>query len=205
MNSKTNGAFGDHELIVLERCTGRRRLLEPLDVFHLKLERYAGINSQPENWEITPPSYEDPITIVMRFDPRTGVERLPSYLDQADKLLHSYGDSVYESDAKLRALTHSLSLVRPNELHWKVIESKYPGKLQIRADFRFNDSAYSLVLTDPVWEAKIRPFGLGRHPHSKITGQRTESVFLTISLAAVPLNGRHYKLAAGVIDLASSA
>jgi hypothetical protein len=203
VNSNSTGAFCDHELIVVEKSTGRRRLLAPLDVFLLKLEKYAGANAQPENWEITPPSYENPITVLMRFDPKNHLDNLSSYLDKTDKLLCSSGDSVSESNVKLRPLSHSLSLIRPRDLNWKVVESRYPGRFQVRADFRYAISPYSLVVTDPIWEAKTRPLGLGRHAHTKITNQPVDLVFLTISLAAVPLHGRHYKLVAGVIDLSS--
>ena len=200
VNSKSAGAFGDHELIVLEPDTGKRRFWAPLDVVLLSLEKYAGTNAQPENWEICPPSYENPVSILMRFEGKSCYEKLVSFVDKADRLLHSYGDSVRESDVQLHTLSHSLSLVQPCELSWKVIESRYAGKLQVRADFRFEQTAYSLVLTDPNWEAKIRPFGIGRHPHSKIAGRTSDGVFLTISLAAVPIHGYHYKLVAAVMD-----
>jgi hypothetical protein len=173
--------------------------LAPLDVLQLKLEKYAGTNAQPENWAITPQSYENPYAVLMRFDQRESLEKLASYLDKADRLLHSYGDSVSESEVKLGPLSRSLSLVRPRDLNWKIVESRYPWKLQVRADFRFEQIPYSLVVTDPNWEARIRTLGVGRYPHSKVMGQTSDEVFLTISLAAVPLHGNHYKLVAGVI------
>jgi hypothetical protein len=205
INSKSSGAFSDDELIVLEPGTGRRRFLAPLDVLLLELKKFAPTHAQPENWEITAPSYESPYSVLMRFDQRACVDKLQTYLDGADRLLQTNGDSVRESDVKIRPLSHSLSLIRPCELNWKVVESRYAGRFQVRADFRLGQSPYSLVVTDPNWEAKIRKIGLGRFPHSKVSGQTSDEVFLTISLAAVPLHGYHYKLVAGVMVFEASA
>ncbi len=202
INSKSTGAFADHELIVLETRSGKTRFLSPLDVLTLKLEKYAGSNAQPENWELQPSSYEEPFSVETRFDREACLREFPSYLDKTDRLLHSSGDSVRESDTRSRPLSHSLSLVSPKELFWKIVESGYQGKLrlQVRAEFQFDQIPYSLVVTDVDWEAKVRPLGPGRYAHSSIARSTTD-VFLTISLAAVPMHGCHYKLVAGVINL----
>jgi hypothetical protein len=200
VNCKSTGAFSDHELIAIESCTGKKRFLAPLDVIPLNLENYAGSNAQPENWAIQPSSYETPFAVISRFDRDTCRAELSSFLDKTDRLLHSYGNSVSESDAKLKPFSHSLSLVRPNQLFWKVAEGSYAGKLQVRAEFRFGQIPYSLVVTDVDWEARVRPLGAGRYAHSRIE-RAAGDVFLTISLAAVPMHGYHYKLVAGVINV----
>jgi hypothetical protein len=80
---------------------------------------------------------------------------------------------------------------------------KYIGKVQVRAEFQFGALMYSLVVTDPVWEAKCHAAGLGRHHHSALSPESKNLVFLTVSLSAVPFHGLHYKLVAGVIELPS--
>ncbi len=200
VNCKSTGAFSDHELIAIENCTGKKRFLAPLDVIPLKLENHAGSNVQPENWEIQPSSYEAPFTVSARFDRDACLAEFPLFLDKTDRLLHSHGNSISESEAKLKPLSHSLSLLRPNQLFWKVVEGSYAGKLQVRAEFRFGQTPYSLVVTDVDWEARVRPLGAGRYAHSSIE-RATGDVFLTISLAAAPMHGYHYKLVAGVINV----
>ncbi len=76
INPKTSGALSDGELIVLDSSTGKRRFLAPLDVFQIKLEKSAGTNSQPENWETVPASYENPHVILERLDQRACLDRL---------------------------------------------------------------------------------------------------------------------------------
>jgi|GEM_PF-1921542 len=201
INSGRTEAFSDGELCVLDNVTGKRRFLALLDVLQLRLEEFAGINAQPENWKIVPASYENPWRVMERHNEISHAKQLNSYVDGADRLLHSYEDSIRESDVKLHSLSHSLSLVCPNELCWKITDGRYPGKLQVRAEFRFEQIPYSLVVTDPDWEAKVGKCGVGRYPHSKISGLYSNNVFLTISLAAIPLHGYHYKLVAGVVLL----
>jgi len=202
VNSKTHGALGDHEIVVRDGGTQKLRILTPLDVLQIALDKYAGDHAQPENWELVPPSNAEQYTVLRRFDRREDQDELTSYLEQSGPLLHSYKDSVPVSDIAARKLTTSLALIRPEKLHWKVSpKSKYPKELQIRAEFLFDHDSYSLVLTDPIWETKCRRYGQGRHSHLAIAGDANERVLLTISLAGVPLYGYHYKLAAGVVQL----
>jgi hypothetical protein len=115
--------------------------------------------------------------------------------------MHSLGGSLPADDLDRQMLSHSLCLVRPAELIWRVSPSQnYVGKVQVRAEFKFGVLPYSLVVTDPVWEAKCHHAGIGRHPHAVFSGP-SDLVFLTVSLAAVPFHGLHYKLVAGVIEL----
>jgi hypothetical protein len=203
VNAKTHGAFGDFEIFVSEVGTQKRGILAPLDVVRLHLDRYVGNNVQPENWETAPASYEDSFPILRRFDGPQDAEILISCLDREGPLLHSYSNRISIDDPLLvRGLSHSLSMIRPEELHWKVAPHPiYPKKMRVEADFRFNGHPYCLVVTDPLWEARCRRFGSGRHPHSTVAGDERGQVLLTISLAEVPLHGYHYKLAAGVAIL----
>jgi len=117
--------------------------------------------------------------------------------------LHTHGGRIRADDPSLmRGLSHSLSLIRPEHLHWRVApHPTYPNRLRIQAEFRFDGAPYCLVVTDPLWESQCRRIGSGRHPHTAIAGNRNGGVLLTISLAEVPLHGHHYKLAAGVFSL----
>ena len=202
INVRTHGAFGYHEIFVVDGETKKFKIMQPLDVVHLRIEKYVGDNCQPENWEVAPASYLEPYPLLRRFGGQEDVNRLIPYLDQTDRLLHGYSASVQESDVQSHMLTHSLSLTRPDRLYWEVSDHPYhSNKLQVRADFLFDQLPYNLAVTDPVWEGKCRQLGKGRHPHSKILGDATGQVLLTISLAGVPLDGFHYKLVAGVINL----
>ncbi|MGH9605023.1 MAG: dual OB domain-containing protein [Terracidiphilus sp.] len=208
INAKTHGAFADHEMLVVDGNTQQRRIMAPLDVLQLRVDKYVGDNAQPENWETAPASYDDAYLVLRRFDRQDDREKLTSYLDGSELLLHNRSGSIPESDVRSRPLTHSLSLIRPDRLSWEVRGSKYSGKTQVRAEFLFRQIAYSLALTDPIWEAKCRDFdqgGCGSYPHFLITEEAGEQVLLTISLAGLPLHGYHYKLVAAVINLAAQA
>ncbi|MGD0857681.1 MAG: hypothetical protein ABR912_00040 [Terracidiphilus sp.] len=203
INPKTGGAFADQEIIVVDSGTQKHRILTPLDVLNLRLDRCVGNKVQPENWETPPASYEDAYTVLRRFDGRQDSDLLNSYVDGHGPLLHSYSDKIPAGDPLIRqGLSHSLSIIRPQEMHWKVAPNPtYPNRLRVQADFRFDDDPYCLVVTEPIWEARCRRSGPGRHPHSTIAGDASGQVLLTISLAEVPLHGFHYKLAAGVVTL----
>jgi hypothetical protein len=205
VNVTTHGAFADHEIIVVDGGTRKHRILSPLDVLQLRLDKYVGSNIQPENWEITPPSYENSFTVLRRFEGPRDADTLISHLDRNGPLLHSRGKSISADDPLLtHGLSRSLSIIRPDQLRWRVGPNPtYQGKLRVEADFRFGGDSYCLVVTDPIWEARCRPFGTGRHPHSKIAGDANGQVLLTISLAEAPLHGYHYKLVAAVIHLPS--
>jgi hypothetical protein len=56
-------------------------------------------------------------------------------------------------------------------------------------------------VTDPVWEARCHRAGIGKHRHSEVASPENDLVFLTVSLAAIPFHGFHYKLVAGVMEL----
>jgi hypothetical protein len=205
VNAKTHGAFADHEIIVVDGGTQRRRILAPLDVLRLHLDRYVGNNVQPENWEMAPGPYEDAYMVLRRFDGPQDADILLSYLNQNGPLLHSYSDRFsFDGPILKRRLSHSLSIIQPQRLHWKVApHPTYTNKLRVQAEFHFDDDPYCLVVTDPIWEAQCRPSGSGRHPHSVVAGGKNGQILLTISLAEKPINGFHYKLVAGVVTLPS--
>jgi hypothetical protein len=202
INAKSHGAFADPEITVIDGETQKRRLLKLLDILHLRPERYVGNSVQPENWEIVPASYDDAWPVLGRFDGRQSAGTLTSYLDHDGPLLHTYSSTVPADDLFAQKLSHSLSIIRPVQPYWKVgPHPTYPDRLRVEADFCFDGDKYLISVTDPTWEARCRRSGPGRHPHSTIAGDSAGPVFLTISLAEVPLNGYHYKLVAGVVNL----
>ncbi len=200
VHAKTHGAFADHEIIVAEGATQRHRILAPLDVLRIRLNGYTGNNVQPENWEVV---HENSYVVLRRFDGPQDTDRLITYLDRNGPLLHSYSDKLsFDEPLFSHRLSHSLSIIQPHQLHWKVApHPTYANKQRIRAEFLFDKHPYCLVVTDPLWEARCKRFGLGRHPHSRISAGKNDEILLTISLAEKPLNGFHYKLVAGVITI----
>ncbi len=201
-NSRTRAAFADADLVVREPGGSRHRFMAPLDLVSMRLEKYAGTNSQPENWIVAPASSENPFVVLRRCESTKTTRFLHAHADRSSLLLHGAGDAVEASEFATHMLSHSLSVIVPRDLAWRVSPNpKYPGRLQVRGEFVFGDNPYSLVVTDPVWESKCRQLGPGRYSHAKVLGAPGGAVFLTISLAAVAFHGNHYKLVAGVIDL----
>jgi hypothetical protein len=202
IHSHSRAAFADADLVVEDNHTHQPRFMAPLDLIAMPLEEYAGTNSQPENWVVASAFLENPKVVLRRCTGARTVQFLLSHADQGESLLHNASDSLRGDEFADRMLSHSLALVHPTELGWRVYPSaKYVGRLQVRAEFRFGKLAYSLVVTDPIWEAKCHRAGIGIHKHAEVASMRDELVFLTVSLAAVAYHGLHYKLVAGVMEL----
>lgn len=171
-----------------------------LDLFNVELGEPRPTNVHPEDVDLRRSEF----TFVRRFDQQEDIEFLKGHLEENGPLLHSYSSNGISADDPLlkRRLSHSLSIIQPEQLHWKVGPHPcYPNRLRVEADFRFDEDPYLLVLTDPLWEARCLRFGQGRHPHSTIAGEAMRQVMLTISLAGAPYSGYHHKLAAGVVNL----
>lgn len=202
IRSRERAAFADADLVVEDNRTHQARFLAPLDLLSLPLEECIGSNSQPENWVVTPALSETPPPVLRHCTgPRTA-DFLLTHLDRSELLLHSATDSVPCDAFADRPLSNSLSLVRPVDLTWTVApNAKHAGKAQVRAEFCLGKTEYSLVVTDPVWEAKCIHEGMGRHAHAVFSSVENELAFLTVSLAAIPFHGLHYKLVAGVIEI----
>jgi hypothetical protein len=202
VHTKNRGALGDHEIVVRDSATKNLRMLATLDVLRLGFERYVGDRVQPENWELAAPSNESTYVVLRRFDGPKDLETLISRLENNAPLLHSYSNKIQAVDLFVSQLSHSLSIIRPEMPHWRISpHPRYPNKLRVEADFRFRGDSYCLVVTDPIWEARCAHHRAGRYPHSDLAEDANGNLLLTISLAEVPLNGYHYKLVAGVIQL----
>jgi hypothetical protein len=202
IHSQIRAAFADADLIVEDNHTHQNRFLAPLDLLSLPLQEHVPTNSQPENWTVAPVFFQNPPTVLRRCTGRRTAQFLLAHIDKNQLLLHSHGDSLHEDQIANHMLSHSLALVLPSDLAWKVSPNpKHQGKLQVRAEFRFGKMPYSLVVTDPAWEAKCWHLGAGTHHHAGLDSPSAGLVLLTVSLAAVPFHGLHYKLVAGVIQI----
>ncbi len=202
IHSENRAAFADSDLIVEDNHTHQSRFMAPLDLLSMPLEQSAASNSQPENRVVAPAFFEKRPAILRRCIGTRTVQFLLSHADHGELLLHSSRDSLHSNEFADRALSHSLSLVQPVELGWSVSpHAKHPGQLQVRAEFRFGRAPYSLVVTDPAWEARCHKLGIGTHKHADSASPECGLVLLTVSLAAVPFHGLHYKLVAGVMEL----
>lgn len=202
IRSQSRAAIADADLIVEDNHTHQPRFMAPLDLISMPLLESAGTNAQPENWLIVPSFFEHPQAILRTCKGRRTVEFLLAHADRAELLLHSSHDSLPADEFADRMLSHSLSVIRPADLVWKVSPHlNHPGRVQVRAEFRFGKIAYNLVVTDPTWEARCHRAGIGRHKHPELASAGNDLVFLTVSLAAVPYHNLHYKLVAGVVEL----
>jgi hypothetical protein len=199
-----HAAFADGELVVIDNHARERRFMQPLDLLSIPLVERAETNAQPENWTVAPAFFDNAPEVLRHCTGKRTAELLLSKAEPAGLILHSPGDSLHHEEFAQRPLSHSLSLVRPFDLAWKVCSNtKQPNRVQVRAEFRSGAQAYSLVVTDPVWEARCHRAGLGKHAHHELAGAGLDLVFLAISLAAVGFHGLHYKLVAGVVELPS--
>lgn len=204
IRSRSRAAFADAELVVEDNHTHQPRFMALLDLLALPLEEHLPTNAQPENWTVEPHWFETSHPVLRTCKGRRTVQLLTSHLHSEECLLNSPGDSLRGDDLASTPLLHSLCLLRPAGLMWNVLPSpKYVGRVQVRAEFRFGAHQYSLVVTDPVWESKCHHAGIGKHPHSALCTAGDDLVLLTVSLAAVPFHGLHYKLVAGVVELHS--
>ena len=128
---------------------------------------------------------------------RVGGQALPSFTDVDETLWingHSstrgLNDRIPFSDTN--RLSTSLRLIKVSPLRVNVSEpyqstSTHP---QLRGHFDYNGCSYSLRITDPDVESRVKDLDYGEYP----VGER----FLTISLAE-PFEGYSYKLIAAII------
>jgi len=203
VRASNRGALGDHEIVVKDAATQKLRILAPLDVLRLRLAGRVASKVQPENFELAHQSDGDVYQVLRRFDARLDRKMLDSRVDRNGPLLHSYTDRIKTDDPQLmHGLSHSLSIVEPQQLHWRVAPHPiYPRKLKVQADFRYDGEPYCLVVTDPTWEERCRRVVAGRHSHEAIAREKQGQVLLTISLAEVPLHGYHFKLVVAIVEL----
>ena len=104
---------------------------------------------------------------------------------------HSY-DGINDRipEGEVGGLSSSLVLIQPS----KLVVCIEPGqwKLQVRAEFRFNEQSYKLIVTHPKVETRFLRQGAGRYAYSG-------SPVVCVSLGE-NFVGYRYKLVASIID-----
>jgi hypothetical protein len=168
-----------------------------LDVFEAELGEKCGSNCHPEDVFIAEQSWRP----VRRFDQPRDKHFLESYISKRPVLLEGFGDRVYIRKFAETPASHSLELVRPDDLWWWIREEN--GKRRNRALFRLGHvgrARYDLAVTDPRWLERLRPLPAGIYPHSGFFGGKPPATLLTVSLSE-PFENFHYKLVAGVVNL----
>ena len=124
-------------------------------------------------------------------------------IDAEPMVLQGYGDRIDTQTLENTAARVSLALVEPEDLWWWIREEL--GKRRNRANFRLGKEGrirYDLPVTDPAWLDQLNLLPAGIHPHGLLCGRRDTRTLLTASLSE-PYDGFHYKLIAGVINLAA--
>jgi len=140
---------------------------------------------------------------VRRFDGPLDVEFLAAYLCKGPGVLQGYGDRIYSRKIEATPLEKSLDLIHPDDLWWWIRDDD--GKRKNRALFRaghVSRARYDLAVTDPAWLEKLHPRPAGIYPHSSLFNGKPPKTFLTLSLSE-PFERFHYKLVAGVVNLAA--
>jgi len=179
---------GSHGAITISEQTldnGSRP--ELLDIIEMQLGGPMPQPGQPENWSLAP-----------------GQWRSAGHLDNGDArdlltglttgapVFGTNERSVSVAEVQAGNLTHSLAVVRPDDLNWEKRRG-FTGGTQIRGQFVHAGQWHDLPLTDPAFLGHFVNYELGDYPHSD-----AEEVFLVISLGE-PMNEEHWKLIAGVI------
>jgi hypothetical protein len=169
-----------------------------LDVFEAELGERCGSNSHPEDVYVT----GKPWRPVRRFDGSSDARFLASYLSKGPAILQGFGDRVYGRKVDGTPVEKSLDVIHPDDLWWWVRDED--GKRKNRALFRSGHvirARYDLAVTDPAWLDRLRQLPAGIYPHSRFLSEKPGKTFLTVSLSE-PFEGFHYKLVAGVVNLA---
>jgi hypothetical protein len=181
---------GSHGAITISEQTldngGRPELL---DIIEMQLGGPVPQPGQPENWSLAPGQWRS----AGRLDNGEARELLTGLATEAP-VFGTNERSVSVAEVQAGNLTHSLAVVRPEDLNWEKRRG-FTGGTQIRGQFVHAAQWHDLPLTDPVFLGHFVNYELGDYPHSD-----AEEVFLVISLGE-PMNEEHWKLIAGVICL----
>jgi hypothetical protein len=184
-------------LTVQETCYEDGSEVALLDVFEAELGEACASKSHPEDVFVTDRRWRPK----RRFDEPRDAAFVKNILSKQPMLLHGYGDRIYARKFAESQASHSLELVRPDDLWWWVRDEN--GKRKNRALFRLGHvvrARYDLAVTDPQWLEQLRPRSAGIYHHSELFNAKPPATLLTVSLSET-FQGFHYKLVAGVISL----
>jgi hypothetical protein len=209
------GPYGSGELVGREITVKytwphRPRLMKPLDVVRLHLDKYVGNSGQPENWVLNLDSKALPHSILrQRSNDESVLAQIRDLAEQSSSsslLLGTQGKEIPHSEIQKEPLSSSLCVIRPNNLKW-VRTTNINNKPRIEGWFHFGrrDIRYCLSLTDVSWEAKLLDLMVDGQTldASKAPGVDADiEILLTISLGDLFEKTQcHYKLIAGVLLL----
>ncbi len=181
------------------------RMLQPLDVVEADIGEPRSRPYQPEDHEA--PSYW------RLWDPQPSRSEVSAWLNAAvdhgaDFLTRGRQDRIRETEITASSpLEFSLTLVRPSGPTWRV-QTTMSGGRQVRVSFTLADVTddrgrpipFDLVVTDPLWEERVRNAAGGailQVTTAELGMSDDDAVYLTVSLGE-PFNGDHYKLVAAV-------
>ncbi len=167
-----------------------------LDVFEAEFDEKCGSNCHPEDAYVT----AKPWRPLRRFDEPSCAKYLSGHLSKDSTVLEGCSDCVSAEAVLVWPRRKSLELIQPDDLWWWIREDK--GKRRNRAIFRFNRVRYDLAVTDPSWLDQLNLLTAGIYPHGFFLRDKHPRTFLTVSLGE-PFEGFHYKLVAGVVNLAA--
>ncbi|GAB1544111.1 hypothetical protein NUACC21_67870 [Scytonema sp. NUACC21] len=168
------------------------------DIIRIEFEEHCPLLNQPENWLISDKTWN----LISRPAPIETIKQLiTNSLNKRGTLLGNYSDRINYNVLIAEPSKESLTLLRPQNLHWK-IQSGITGKRQTRAVFSLGNTKYDLVITDPEWEDILAVLPPGLHPARSVHLDEfePEQLLFTVSLGE-PFNGDCYKLVAGIIEL----
>jgi hypothetical protein len=205
------GELGSREITVRDHETQIPRLMRPLDVVHLGLDRQAGHVGQPENWILKPRPGALPQAVLNQgANDESTCKRVRSLAEQSSSwslLLGTLGKEISHKQIEKDPISQSLCVIRPKNLTW-VRSTKFNSnqpRIEGWFDFGGRNIRYYLSLTDIAWEAKLLELTTDSHTldASAVPGAEAHlEILLTISLGDLfDKTGCHYKLIAGVLLL----
>ena len=168
------------------------RNIRILDVIEIETTDSCGDDCQSEN------VYFKQMRIVksLPFSPKV----LQELLSKRESILHS--DERFLTHDAYRANRGSLMLIEPEEPEIiREVKITDDGKHvpKYKARFSYKGTEYLLPITDPRYLERMEGYS-----NVPLVGKfDTGTFFFTISMTAEPLNDKHYKLLAGIIDTRS--
>ena len=167
-----------------------------LDVIQVSVIAPKPDPNQSENWLLDDSAW--------RLISRPALSSLlPLILDRVATgplLFGSSGDRLTEAEWQSKPAEESLTLVRPQGLHWQVRTTSQRNS-QVRALFQLAGVNYNLTLADSVWEPFISSCGPGLYAPKELGMKDEQQILLTVSLGEpTEFDGACYKLVAAVLE-----
>src|SRR5208282_4944915 len=205
-----SGELGDRDITVKYTGSQSPRLMKPLDVVHLHLDKYVGNSGQPANWILNLKSNILPhIVLGQAINNPSHVARIRNLAEAASLFSDLFGntaDRISHREIQKDPLSHSLCVIRPNNLTWaRTTDFNNRPRIEGQFDFGGRNIRYCLSLTDIAWKAKLLDLTVDNQAleSSEVPGIDAHmEILLTISLGDLfDKTGCHHKLIAGVLGL----